>query len=186
MELQPICFAAPHQEPHEHAPVGSHRWTCWTWALESGLGGAQGEEQRQDRALDESTACSDDGTGLQRYMCSAAPATPLPPSVKTVMCACQMPAERLTVKKPGPTRGRHFYRCALKVCEFFQWDVEEIVLLQQSLNQQLPQLPQGPSSSTGPARESTPQGRIGSEGEGDQPEGRRTSHGTGGAWPRTA
>ena len=56
----------------------------------------------------------------------ATPATPLPVGTMTVLCNCQLPAERMTVKKSGPTRGRHFFKCARKVCEFFKWDPQEI------------------------------------------------------------
>ena len=29
------------------------------------------------------------------------------------------------MKKEGPTKGRHFYRCSASLCDFFDWDQEE-------------------------------------------------------------
>ena len=45
--------------------------------------------------------------------------------VAKVMCHCQKPAFQWEVKKEGPTKGRHFWRCDRRVCNFFQWDLEE-------------------------------------------------------------
>lgn len=41
---------------------------------------------------------------------------------KPVMCSCGKEANRWEVKKEGPTKGRHFYRCHNRLCDFFQWD----------------------------------------------------------------
>ena len=50
-----------------------------------------------------------------------------------IRCKCGAPAERLTVKKDGPTRGRHFFKCHGRVCDFFQWDPEEVKQLQETM-----------------------------------------------------
>lgn len=39
-----------------------------------------------------------------------------------VRCVCQLPATRLTVKKEGPTKGMHFYRCPRQMCQMFVWE----------------------------------------------------------------
>ena len=44
-------------------------------------------------------------------------------------CPCGVEAVRLTVKKSGLTQGRHFYKCARRICDFFEWDPEEIKAL---------------------------------------------------------
>lgn len=41
-------------------------------------------------------------------------------------CLCQKPATRYTVKKEGPTKGRHFFRGSARVWDYFIWDQEEI------------------------------------------------------------
>ncbi|CAE7437016.1 RE1 [Symbiodinium sp. CCMP2592] len=46
-------------------------------------------------------------------------------SATVVKCQCGNPATRWEVKKDGPTKHRHFYRCRNRVCEFFQWDETE-------------------------------------------------------------
>ncbi|CAE7781277.1 Top3a [Symbiodinium sp. CCMP2456] len=52
----------------------------------------------------------------------------------TVVCYCQQPAYRSQVKKLGPTQGRHFYRCAKRLCEFFVWDEIERTELKRRLD----------------------------------------------------
>ena len=47
---------------------------------------------------------------------------------------CQQPAYRWQVKKLGPTQGRHFYRCAKRLCEFFVWDEIERTELKRRLD----------------------------------------------------
>ena len=47
---------------------------------------------------------------------TASPATPNP----SVRCNCGQIAERLTVKKEGPRKGRKFFKCMQRECEFFQ------------------------------------------------------------------
>ena len=39
-----------------------------------------------------------------------------------VRCRCQLPALRLMVKKEGPTKGMHFYRCPRQACPLFVWE----------------------------------------------------------------
>ena len=46
--------------------------------------------------------------------------------VQEVRCKCGLPAQRLEVKKMGPTQGRHFYKCMNRICDMFLWDPEEI------------------------------------------------------------
>ena len=56
------------------------------------------------------------------------------PNVKVgIRCKCNAPEERLTVKKEGATKGRHFFKCHSRVCDFFQWDPEEIRVLQEAM-----------------------------------------------------
>ena len=40
-------------------------------------------------------------------------------------CACQLPAQQFTVKKDGPNKGRPFFSCQTRKCDFFQWGDEE-------------------------------------------------------------
>lgn len=48
------------------------------------------------------------------------------PEQVPMKCQCGKPATRYTVRKEGPTKGRHFYRCSAKICDYFMWDQEEI------------------------------------------------------------
>ena len=43
----------------------------------------------------------------------------------TPNCQCGQPCKYLTVKKQGPTLGRHFFKCQRQLCQFFQWDLVE-------------------------------------------------------------
>ncbi|CAE7939571.1 unnamed protein product, partial [Symbiodinium necroappetens] len=61
-------------------------------------------------------------TQIAGAMGSAAPRVPT--------CLCGNAAVRLVTKKPGPTQGRHFWKCAARVCQFFDWDQEEIAKIQ--------------------------------------------------------
>ena len=36
----------------------------------------------------------------------------------------------MIVKKEGPTKGRNFYKCRARVCDFFEWDATEVQELQ--------------------------------------------------------
>ena len=38
------------------------------------------------------------------------------------MCYCARPAERLLVKKEGPRKGRAFWRCVQRQCDYFWWE----------------------------------------------------------------
>ena len=42
-------------------------------------------------------------------------------------------ATQLQVKKSGPTQGRLFWKCARRVCDFFEGDPEETKRLQEEL-----------------------------------------------------
>ena len=39
----------------------------------------------------------------------------------TIQCQCERPAAFLTVQKNGPNKGRQFYSCPNRTCNFFQW-----------------------------------------------------------------
>ena len=56
------------------------------------------------------------------------PMTPprLPMRQEEVLCFCGQPAEKLMVKKETARKGRHFYKCLRRVCDFFQWDPKEV------------------------------------------------------------
>ena len=43
---------------------------------------------------------------------------------------CNLPANRLRVKKEGPTQGSLFYNCPAQVCNYFEWDPVELEKLQ--------------------------------------------------------
>ncbi|KAG2389334.1 hypothetical protein C9374_013894 [Naegleria lovaniensis] len=45
----------------------------------------------------------------------------LPPPPPNCKCSPPMPSQRLTVAKEGPNKGRQFYTCARRGCNFFQW-----------------------------------------------------------------
>ena len=60
-----------------------------------------------------------------------------PKETPTVLCQCRMPAQRHLVKKDGPTKGRHLWRCRAMVCEFFQWDELEQQALKAAVIQNL-------------------------------------------------
>ena len=47
-----------------------------------------------------------------------------------IKCECGFLANQFTVKKEGPTKGRHFYKCPAVVCQFFAWDPVEMQALQ--------------------------------------------------------
>ncbi|KAI5192731.1 DNA topoisomerase III, partial [Nematocida sp. AWRm77] len=40
-----------------------------------------------------------------------------------VMCNCKIEANEQTVKKEGPNKGKQFYACMSKQCDFFQWKI---------------------------------------------------------------
>ena len=56
------------------------------------------------------------------------PMTPprLPMRQEEVLCFCGQPAEKLMVKKETARKGRRFYKCLRRVCDFFQWDPKEV------------------------------------------------------------
>ncbi|CAK9017487.1 Retrovirus-related Pol polyprotein from transposon RE1 (Retro element 1) (AtRE1) [Includes: Protease RE1 [Durusdinium trenchii] len=53
-----------------------------------------------------------------------------------IKCHCKELAVQLIVKKEGPTQGRLFWKCARRLCSFFEWDPEETQFLQQRLMQE--------------------------------------------------
>ena len=47
------------------------------------------------------------------------------------------------VNKPGPTQGRHFYKCPRHVCKWFAWDPTEVEsLLKEHMQTQAPHGPE--------------------------------------------
>eukprot|EP00913_Durusdinium_trenchii_P030436 g28511.t1 len=58
------------------------------------------------------------------------------PRTTTMECHCKAPAVQLIVKKEGPTQGRLFWKCAKRVCNFFEWDPQETQALQRKLLQE--------------------------------------------------
>lgn len=42
--------------------------------------------------------------------------------MKRPMCKCNQMAEQLVVKKEGPRKGRTFWKCVQRQCDFFLWD----------------------------------------------------------------
>ena len=75
-----------------------------------------------------------DANGMEEYLAEvrkqedAAMSGPVP--LGTPNCLCGSPAVRLVTRKPGPTQGRHFWKCAARVCQYFEWDQAEIAKLQ--------------------------------------------------------
>lgn len=49
---------------------------------------------------------------------------------KELRCKRNLPANRLKVKKEGPTQGRLFYKCPAQVCNYFEWEPVELEKLQ--------------------------------------------------------
>eukprot|EP00435_Cladocopium_sp_Y103_P066160 s391_g28.t1 len=46
----------------------------------------------------------------------------IPEHKAVVKCDCGAEAEKLKVKKEGPRKGRFFWKCVQRRCEFFKWD----------------------------------------------------------------
>ncbi|CAE8633673.1 unnamed protein product, partial [Polarella glacialis] len=64
----------------------------------------------------------------------ATPGQPVP------VCQCKLAGKMFKVNKPGPTLGRHFYKCPRHVCKWFAWDPTEVeTLLQEHMRTQAPQ-----------------------------------------------
>nr|XP_973578.2 PREDICTED: DNA topoisomerase 3-alpha [Tribolium castaneum] len=42
-----------------------------------------------------------------------------------IVCACNLEAVQLTVRKDGPNKGRKFYKCKNQTCDFFLWASDE-------------------------------------------------------------
>ena len=59
----------------------------------------------------------------QRRQQQAAPPTSSQGAV--VLCECRQPAERLIVKKDGARKGRAFFKCMQRECQFFLWEKRE-------------------------------------------------------------
>ena len=75
------------------------------------------------------------------YSKSTGEATPVksPYKVKETAaphCMCGKPATQLIVKKDGPTQGRLFWKCTERVCQYFEWDQEEVKMLQRKALQE--------------------------------------------------
>ncbi len=76
---------------------------------------------------------------------SSASSAPAPaPKAKAVpqhpYCQCKLAGKMYVVKKPGPTQGRHFYKCPRHICKWFAWDPMEVeTLLTEHMHAQAPQ-----------------------------------------------
>ncbi|CAE8627158.1 unnamed protein product, partial [Polarella glacialis] len=63
-----------------------------------------------------------------------------PPGQPVPVCQCKLAGKMFRVNKPGPTLGRHFYKCPRHVCKWFAWDPTEVeTLLQEHIRTQAPQ-----------------------------------------------
>lgn len=51
-------------------------------------------------------------------------------------CKCGKEATRLRVKKEGPTQGRHFFKCAARVCDHFEWDPLEVMEIKEAMSEE--------------------------------------------------
>ena len=75
-----------------------------------------------------------DANGMEEFLAEVLRAemteAPSPATPGVPRCHCGTAAVRLVTKKPGPTQGRHFWKCAARVCQFFDWDQEEVSRLQ--------------------------------------------------------
>ena len=58
------------------------------------------------------------------------------PKTAVLECHCRAPAVQLIVKKEGPTQGRLFWKCARRVCNFFEWDPQEVQEIQRRMLQE--------------------------------------------------
>eukprot|EP00913_Durusdinium_trenchii_P010338 g9694.t1 len=58
------------------------------------------------------------------------------PKTAILECHCHAPAVQLIVKKEGPTQGRLFWKCAQRVCNFFEWDPQEVQEIQRRMLQE--------------------------------------------------
>ncbi|CAK9109699.1 DNA topoisomerase 3-alpha (DNA topoisomerase III alpha) [Durusdinium trenchii] len=58
------------------------------------------------------------------------------PKTAILECHCRAPAVQLIVKKEGPTQGRLFWKCAQRVCNFFEWDPQEVQEIQRRMLQE--------------------------------------------------
>jgi hypothetical protein len=92
----------------------------------------------ESNRVQEATSASSTPAPLPKAKASAkAKAKPAVP-----LCDCKLPGRMFTVRKAGPTQGRHFYKCPRAACKMFQWDQTEIETLLQT------QAPQGPNVMT--------------------------------------
>ena len=58
------------------------------------------------------------------------------PKTQGMNCHSRVPAVQLIVKKDGPTQGRLFWKCARRICNFFEWDPQETQEIQRKLLQE--------------------------------------------------
>ena len=57
-------------------------------------------------------------------------------TIRAPKCHCNKTATQLIVKKEGPTQGRLFWKCTERLCQFFEWDQEEVKHLQRKALQE--------------------------------------------------
>eukprot|EP00913_Durusdinium_trenchii_P035579 g33295.t1 len=63
----------------------------------------------------------------------AASSRAMPPPAAIPTCKCGKPAERLQVKKEeSPRKGRWFWKCMQRKCDYFEWEMEEVDLLSET------------------------------------------------------
>lgn len=60
-------------------------------------------------------------TGPSKAMSQTFPPSTAAGESNSVTCNCGQEAVLLTVRKPGPNQGRHFYKCGGGGCNFFLW-----------------------------------------------------------------
>ncbi|XP_059126802.1 DNA topoisomerase 3-alpha isoform X1 [Peromyscus eremicus] len=60
-------------------------------------------------------------TGPSKAMAQTFPPSTAAAESNSVTCNCGQEAVLLTVRKPGPNQGRHFYKCGGGGCNFFLW-----------------------------------------------------------------
>lgn len=63
----------------------------------------------------------------------AASSRAMPPPAAIPVCKCGKPAERLQVKEEeSPRKGRWFWKCMQRQCDYFEWEMEEVDLLSET------------------------------------------------------
>lgn len=81
-----------------------------------------------------------------------------PPPKVSQNCLCGKPAEALVVKKEGPRKGRMFWKCVQRRCDFFEWipeaemaDIDDAKTAASSLNPRRSKSPKREAPAAAPA-----------------------------------